>query len=216
MERFSKRKETPLRRESPSSGAPSENPLTERGRQLDKLGELFEARKVTERDAIREISAITDVESLAARVDALLVEISARQEHGLTKAAAEVDLETLAIVRNRLVVCYARLDELWSSIDKGIRTRKRIEITKKSHEEAVRAEKEARSFLGMMKSLVSSLAPTPMAVSPKKGREVELLVMEDENDQELKTLTHQKEKIAALQRNLEDAMSQIRTYLRGK
>ncbi len=205
-----------MKQEYPSSGASLENPLAERGRQLDRLGELFEARKATERDAIREISAITDVESLATRVDALLVEISARQEHGPTKAAAEVDLETLSAVRNRLVVCYTRLDELWSSIDKGIRTRKRIEITKKSHEEAVRAEKEARSFLGMMKSLVSSFAPTPMAVSPKKGREVELLVMEDENDQELKKLTRQKEKIAALQRNLEDAMSGIRAFLRGR
>jgi len=135
---------------------------------------------------------------------------------GVTVELAQEDLETLALARNHLVIRYAAIDDIYQKINQGIKARKRLNVLSKGHEDDVKADAESRTVGARIKSFFRSFTPEPVALIKKQGREVELVVVRDENEQGADAVRMQMEQISALQRQIEDAMSHIRAWIRAQ
>jgi len=120
------------------------------------------------------------------------------------------DLSALLEVRNGLTAVFRKIDLVRDRVAKGIKERRKMELVKMELEERRKREAEEASLWGRIKSVFAPREPTPIAISGKRGRQIELVKVDDESEQCLKRLKERRDELSMVMEEVDEAMKFLR------
>ena len=121
-----------------------------------------------------------------------------------------VDIAALVDMRNGLTATFRGLEEVRKNVAQGIDDLREFEANRKAIAEHQKREKEEKSLLFQLKSFFAPKEPTPIAVSKKVGKKVELVRLDPESEDHLARLKKRHEELSDVMREVEDGISFLR------
>lgn len=122
----------------------------------------------------------------------------------------ERDLATLMGVRNGLTSVFRNIDLVSEKVTKGVKERRKLEMLKRDMAERKQREAEEASLWGRIKSVFAPKEPTPIAISGKRGRQVELVRVDDESEQYLQRLKKRRDELTDVMEEVENGIKYLR------
>ncbi len=120
-------------------------------------------------------------------------------------------MQEMTDMRNALSSKHRSYDAWLQRMNRDILTRKHLEIARREHEQRTTEEREEASFLGKMKRLFSPSAAA-IPVTAKRGKEVILTTIIDEQEGQAEHIRDRMERLSSL---IDETSNGI-TYLRSK
>ena len=126
------------------------------------------------------------------------------------------DVEILNTMRNGLTEVFRKIDVVYAKVARGIAERQRLEIAKAELEERKQNEAEQASVWGRIKSVFLPPGPTPIAISGKRGKKVELVRTDDQSQQYLDQLKKRRDDLSELMEEVDEGLKFLRSKAKAR